>query len=385
MALNSKLYIERALTSQFMRKLQPNKVLVILGARRTGKTVFIKNFIKEQVHEPYILLNGEDMMVQTTLSNRTIENYRLLVGNSRLLIIDEAQKIPEIGLILKLMVDSIDDLKIIVTGSSVFDISNKLGEPLTGRKYTVFMFPFAQLEYSRHENIIETKSRLEERLVYGSYPELIHIKGVEEKQDYLREIVNSYLLKDILEFEGVRNSEKMYALLRLIAFQTGNLVSLEEIGKQLSMSRNTVERYLDLLSKVFVVYKLSGFSKNLRSEITKTSKWYFYDNGIRNTIINNFNKISMRNDVGELWENYILSERIKYQHYTGQLANNYFWRTYEQKEIDWIEEKDGHLAAHEIKWNHEKRPNPPKMWTNAYPDSTFTTINTDNYLEWILE
>jgi uncharacterized protein len=384
MALNSKLYIERALTSQFMRKLQPNKVLVILGARRTGKTVFIKNFIKEQVHEPYILLNGEDMMVQTTLSNRTIENYRLLLGNSRLLIIDEAQKIPEIGLILKLMVDSIDDLKIIVTGSSVFDISNKLGEPLTGRKYTVFMFPFAQLEYSRHENIIETRSRLEERLVYGSYPELIHLKGIEEKQDYLREIVNSYLLKDILEFEGVRNSEKMYALLRLIAFQTGNLVSLEEIGKQLSMSRNTVERYLDLLSKVFVVYKLSGFSKNLRSEITKTSKWYFYDNGIRNTLINNFNKISMRNDVGELWENYILTERIKYQHYTGQLANNYFWRTYEQKEIDWIEEKDGQLAAHEIKWNHEKRPNPPKMWTNAYPDSTFTVINPDNYLEWIL-
>jgi predicted AAA+ superfamily ATPase len=378
MALNSKLYIERALTSQFMRKLQPNKVLVRLGARRTGKTVFIKNFIKEQVHEPYILLNGEDMMVQTTLSNRTIENYRLLLGNSRLLIIDEAQKIPEIGLILKLMVDSIDDLKIIVTGSSVFDISNKLGEPLTGRKYTVFMFPFAQLEYSRHENIIETRSRLEERLVYGSYPELIHLKGIEEKQDYLREIVNSYLLKDILEFEGVRNSEKMYALLRLIAFQTGNLVSLEEIGKQLSMSRNTVERYLDLLSKVFVVYKLSGFSKNLRSEITKTSKWYFYDNGIRNTLINNFNKISMRNDVGELWENYILTERIKYQHYTGQLANNYFWRTYEQKEIDWIEEKNGHLAAHEIKWNHEIRPNPPKLWTTAYPDRTFTILNPDN-------
>lgn len=325
-----------------------------LGARRTGKTVFLKRFLSERISDPYLFLNGEDLTVQTSLSNRTLENYKLLLGNKRLLIIDEAQKIAEIGLILKFMVDNIEGLKIIVTGSSVFDFSNKLGEPLTGRKYSVNIFPFAQLEFANYENIIESRSRLEERLIYGSYPELIHLQDLEGKKDYLRELVSSYLLRDILEFEGVRNSDKMYALLRLIAFQIGKEVSLEELGKQLSLSRNTVEKYLDLLSKVFIIYKLAGFSRNLRSEITKTSRWYFVDNGIRNTLINNFNPIALRNDIGELWENYLLSERIKCQYYKSQLANNYFWRTYEQKEIDWIEEKDGKLNAYEIKWSTDK-------------------------------
>jgi len=377
-------YIARAIREQFISKLHPNKVLVLLGARRTGKTVFLKKFLSENISEPYLFLNGEDMAVQMNLSNRTIENYRFLLGNNRLLVIDEAQKIPEIGLILKLMVDNIDGLKIIATGSSVFDISNKLGEPLTGRKYSVNIFPFAQLEFAGYENIIESRSRLEERLIYGSYPELIHIQGPEGKKDYLRELVNSYLLRDILEFEGVRNSEKMYALLRLIAFQLGKEVSLEELGKQLAISRNTVEKYLDLLSKVFIIYKLSGFSRNLRSEITKTSRWYFIDNGIRNTLINNFNPIALRNDVGELWENYILSERIKFQQYKGEHANNYFWRTYEQKEIDWIEEKDGKLAAYEVKWGTDKIIKAPLAWTKAYPDSSFTVIHPNNYLSWIM-
>lgn len=378
------IYIDRAIREQFISKLQPNKVLVLLGARRTGKTVFLKKFLSENISESYLFLNGEDMNVQTNLSNRTIENYKFLLGNNRLLVIDEAQKIPEIGLILKLMVDSIDGLKIIATGSSVFDISNKLGEPLTGRKYSLNIYPFAQLEFARYENIIESRSRLEERLVYGSYPELIHIPGPEEKKDYLRELVNSYLLRDILEFEGVRNSDKMYALLRLIAFQIGKEVSLEELAKQLALSRNTVEKYLDLLSKVFIIYKLSGFSRNLRSEITKTSRWYFVDNGIRNTLINNFNPIVLRNDVGELWENYLLSERIKFQQYKGEHVNNYFWRTYEQKEIDWIEEKDGRLAAYEVKWNPDKNIKAPQLWLKAYPDSTFNVIHPNNYLSWIM-
>jgi len=377
-------YIKRAIREQVLSKLQPNKVLVLLGARRTGKTVFLKKFLSEDVSEPYLFLNGEDMAVQTNLSKRTVENYRLLLGDYRLLIIDEAQKIDEIGLILKLMIDNIEGLKIIATGSSVFDISNKLGEPLTGRKYSIHIFPFAQLEFAQYENIIETRSRLEERLIYGSYPELIHVQGTEQKKDYLRELVNSYLLRDILEFEGVRNSEKMYALLRLIAFQIGKEVSLEELGKQLALSRNTVEKYLDLLSKVFIIYKLPGFSRNLRSEITKTSRWYFVDNGIRNTLINNFNTIALRNDIGELWENYLLSERIKFQYYKGQLANNFFWRTYEQKEIDWIEEKDGKLCAYEVKWSTAKNIKAPQSWVKAYPDSSFTVIDPENYLSWIM-
>lgn len=280
------------------------------------------------------------------------------------------------------MVDTIEGIKIIASGSSVFDLANQLGEPLTGRKVTFNLFPLAQMEYSEEENLLQTKSLLEERLIYGSYPELLKYDSYEEKAAYLNELVNSYLLKDILEHDGIKNSSKMINLLRLIAFQIGKEVSLEELGRQLGMSRSSVERYLDLLSKVFVIYKVSGFSRNLRKEITKTSRWYFYDNGIRNTLIANFNPIALRNDIGELWENYLLSERIKFQQYTGMIVNNYFWRTYYQQEIDWIEEREGNLFAYEIKWKI-KKAKIPSAWKDAYPDSEYSDISQDNYLDFI--
>jgi len=239
------------------------------------------------------------------------------------------------------------------------------------------------MEYSEEENVIQTKSLLEERLLYGSYPELIKYESNEEKAGYLKELVSSYLLKDILEHDGIKSSSKMISLLRLIAFQIGKEVSLDELGKQLGISRNTVEKYLDLLEKVFVIYKVSGFSRNLRKEITKTSRWFFYDNGIRNTLIANFNPIALRNDIGELWENYLLSERIKFQHYTGMIANNYFWRTYNQQEIDWIEERDGNLFAYEIKWGENKKVKVPTAWKESYPESKYLVITQDNYLDFI--
>jgi len=376
--------IRRAIERQLLVSLKPNKVVVLLGARRVGKTIFLKEMIKNHFHEPVLFLNGEDLATLAVLEQRTVENYKRLLGDTKLFIIDEAQKIPEIGLILKLMVDHLEGIRIIATGSSVFDISNKLGEPLTGRKTTLMLFPFAQMEYSQYENHFETNARLEGRLIYGCYPELTSMKTNKDKALYLNELVQSYLLKDILAFDGVRNSSKMIQLLRLIAFQIGKEVSLEEIGKQLSLSRNTVDRYLDLLSKVFVVYKLPGFNRNLRSEVTKTNRWYFYDNGIRNALILNFNPLELRNDIGELWENYVLSERIKYQHYNSMIVNNYFWRTYQQQEIDWIEEYDGKLHAFEIKWNSKKDVRQPSAWANAYPESTFKLINPQNYLDWIL-
>lgn len=375
--------IQRAIKEIFVKKLQTNKVLVLLGARRVGKTVFLRDLADNYFDEPFLFLNGEDMATTAVLAERTVENYRRLFGSKKLMIIDEAQKIPEIGLILKLMVDNIEGVKIIATGSSVFDLNNKLGEPLTGRKYTFYLYPFSQKEYSNNENLIETKARLEERLIYGCYPELIMLAGNSEKAAYLNEIVSSYLLRDILEIDGVRNSAKMLNLLKLIAFQIGKEVSLEELGKQLALSRNTVERYLDLLSKVFVVYKISGFSRNLRNEITKTSRWYFFDNGIRNALISNFNLLSLRSDTGELWENYILSERVKFQHNTGIIVNNYFWRTYTQQEIDWIEERDGKLFAYEVKWSSRRTPKIPSSWEAAYPQSTFEIITPGNYLGWI--
>lgn len=376
-------FLERAITSKLLNKLIANKVLVLLGARRVGKTILIQELLKRHIKEPYLMLNGEDMATMAILAQRTVENYQRLIGTKKLLIIDEAQKIPEIGLALKLMVDSITGLKIIATGSSVFDLSNKLGEPLTGRKYTFYLFPLAQMEYSNSENLVETRARLEERMIYGCYPELLSLTGNDEKAVYLNEMVGSYLLKDILEYEGIKNSSKVLKLLQLIAFQIGKEVSLEELGKQLGISRNTVERYLDLLSKVFVIYRLPGFSRNLRNEITKTSRWYFYDNGIRNALINNFNPLMIRNDTGELWENYLLAERLKFQHYNGIHSNNYFWRTYQQQEIDLIEEREGKLFAYEIKWRSGKVVRIPSAWVKAYPESSFEVIHPENYLEWI--
>ena len=377
------MHLNRSIEAKVLHYLWPNKVLLILGPRRVGKTHLLRKVLAQLPQEKVLQLNGEDMATEEVLKLRTVENYKRLLSNYTLLVIDEAQKIPEIGLILKLIVDEISGLKILVTGSSMFDINNKLGEPLTGRKITLQLFPFAQQEYMQIENLVQTKSNLEERLIFGSYPELLHYGSTKEKTNYLNELVSDYLLKDILTLDGLRNSSKMLDLLKLIAFQIGKEVSLEELGKQLGLSKNTVERYLDLLSKVFVVYKLSGFSRNLRSEVVKSARWYFYDNGIRNALIANFSTLSMRTDIGELWENYCFSERLKHQHYQQIQASNYFWRTYQQQEIDWIEDRAGNLFAYELKWNSKKAVKPPKTWSNAYPNAQFAVITPDNYLDWI--
>lgn len=376
-------FIQRALEKQLFKKLKPNKVVILLGARRTGKTTFLRQMM-EKMEGSFLLLNGEDITTVEILKRRSVEHYKRLLGKRKLLIVDEAQKIPEIGAILKLMVDEIKGLKIIASGSSAFDLSGKIGEPLTGRSFTLQMFPLSQLELSRVENLSQTAARLEERLVFGSYPEIGKYKGNDEKAEYLRELVNGYLLKDILTFDGIRNSGKMFDLLRLVAFQTGKEVSMEELGRQLGMSKNTAERYLDLLSKVFVIFKLKAFSGNPRKEISKSSKWYFFDNGIRNALIANFSPLSLRNDVGELWENYLISERIKCQHYKNHTVHNFFWRTYQHQEIDWVEQRDGKLFAYEMKWSNRKLPKAPSVWKELYPKSNFNPLNKDNYLGFIL-
>ncbi|MEM9895853.1 MAG: ATP-binding protein [Bacteroidota bacterium] len=379
------MYIERAANHLIDRGLAANKVLVLHGARRVGKTALLKKMItSKQLDQDHLWLNGDDLQVHRLLEDRTVGNYQRLIGTSKLLIIDEAQKIPDIGIKLKLMVDEIAGLKILVTGSSVFDLANKLGEPLVGRKKTIRLHPLAQMEFSKTENYMQTVERLEERMIYGGYPELVQIKELRDKQAYLNELVSDYLLKDILEFDGIRKSEKLYDLLRLLAFQVGKEVSLDELVNQLkSISRNTVDQYLDLLSKVFVIYKVRGYSNNLRKEVTKNNRWYFYDNGIRNAIIQNFNPLSLRNDVGELWENYLAAERVKYMDYSLGQRNFYYWRTYDRQEIDWVEEENGRLAAHEFKWNTRKRVKMPGAWGKAYPDDSFEVISQDNYLDWI--
>jgi predicted AAA+ superfamily ATPase len=376
-------YYKRAILEDFQLKLKPNKVLILLGARRVGKTQIIKKYL-ESTNENVLQLNGEDINDARLLEERSASNYTKLLQNVSILIIDEAQSITDIGLILKLIVDSIEGIKVIATGSSMFDLANKLGEPLVGRKNTMYLFPLSQIEFTQFENYKQTTEKLEERLIYGGYPEVTHYDSWGEKQTYLREIVNSYLLKDILVFDGIKNADKIYDLLRLIAFQVGKEVSLQELGNQLNISKNTVEKYLDLLSKVFIIFKIEGFSKNLRKEITKSSRWYFYDNGIRNTIINNFNTINNRTDIGDLWENYLASERFKKQQYQKIYKQNYFWRTYDQQELDWLETEAETIAGYEFKWNENRKTKIPGAFAKAYPEATFEVINKQNYLDFII-
>ena len=370
-------YIKRDIEDLIIKSMKPNKVVVLFGPRRVGKTFLMKKLIKK-INKPHILYNGEDFAIKEKLQRRSVKNYKNLLGNKKYLFIDEAQSIQDIGLILKLMVDEIKGLIIIVSGSSSFDIRNMTGEPLTGRQYEYRLYPFSVSELKRIDNPIEDYDNLKERLVFGSYPEIVNLKDRDEKIFYLNQIINSYLLKDILTFENLKGSDKILKLLQLIAYQVGGMVSYQNLGSQLGLSKNTVERYLYLLSKVFVLYRLGGYANNLRKEVTKMAKWYFLDNGIRNAIIANYNPIELRNDIGNLWENYMVSERLKYQMNHRMAVNNYFWRTYDKQEIDFIESRDGNLFAYEFKWAN-KKSRIPGAWQKNYPDSSYEIINHDNY------
>ena len=374
--------IFRYLKSTILNKIGKNKVILLFGTRRVGKTWLIEQ-ITAEANIAYLFLNGEDQDIQSLLATRTAANYKRILGNSKLLVIDEAQVIPEIGKILKLLIDSFKDLTIIASGSSAFDLSNQTGEPLTGRSITYHLYPVAQLELALNENGLQTTQNLEERLIFGSYPEIFQLETLAEKSQYLTELVKSYLLKDILIYENIQNSNKLFDLLKLIALQIGSEVSIDELSRSLGISKNTVDRYLDLLSKVFIIYKIGGYSNNLRKEVTKSSKWYFYDNGIRNAIVNDFRLLSLRNDHGILWENYGFSERIKKTNYEQQGAQYYFWRTYDQQEIDLIETKNGELVAVDFKWGNQKKKI-PGFFAKNYPNASFSIINKENYLDFIL-
>ncbi len=375
-------YIHRQIEPHIIKELKPNRAVILVGARRVGKTELIK-FISHKLDINFKLLYGGDIDTLSLLERRTTANYRQLLGGDELLIIDEAQEIPDIGAKIKLMLDTIDGIKVMATGSSAFDLTNQIGEPLVGRKVTFELFPFAQTELNRYEDLLQTRANLSMRLVLGSYPELESIVSVEEKVNYLKEIVNAYLLKDVLAFEGVKNRTLILSLLRKIAFRVGSELSIEGLGNELGISKNTVDKYLDLFTKVYIIHRVTGFSRNLDNEVTKKSKWYFYDNGIRNALIGNFSDLHLRDDVGALWENYLISERMKLLSYSRSHSSHYFWRTHRMQEIDWVEEKDGQLSAFEFKWGTSKKPSPPKTWLKAYPDSNYQVITPNNYLDFI--
>ncbi len=362
--------------------IKPGKVLIIYGPRRAGKTTLLNDFLLHTKLK-YKLDSGDNIKVQQILSSQDFSQIKEYVAGYELLAIDEAQQIPNIGMGLKILVDQLPKLKIIATGSSSFDLSQKVGEPLTGRKKTLILFPFSQTELLEKYNKFELKQKLEDFLVFGSYPEIITAKSRREKIDLLNELANSYLLKDVFSLERIKGSKQLLDLLKLLAFQVGNEVSLSELARQIRLDVKTVDRYLDILEKAFVLKRIGGFRRNLRKEISGKAKYYFYDNGVRNAVISQFNSLNNRDDVGPLFENFIAMERLKNNIYTERSGLSYFWRTYDGQEIDLIEERSGKLFGFEIKWSSKRKGRVPKDWLENYKKAQYKIINRENYLDFI--
>lgn len=373
--------------NRFYKDLKPflkgNRALIIYGPRRVGKTTLLNNFLKTTSLK-YRLDVGDNIRIQELLSSQDFERIIEYAKGYELIVLDEAQVIPNIGMGIKILVDQVPGIKVIATGSSSFDLANQVGEPLTGRKTTLTLYPIAQLELLLDHTPYDIKQKLDNYLIFGSYPQVLTASSKEEKIQILEELVNSYIFKDILALQQVKGSKTLLDLLKLLAFQIGNEVSLNELAVNLSIDVKTIGRYLDLLEKAFIITRVSGFGRNLRSEVKSTSKYFFLDNGIRNAIISQFNTLDLRNDVGSLWENFLMVERMKKRSYKHIHGYSYFWRTYEQKEIDLIEERDGKLFPYEFKWSVKKNISPPKDWINAYPNAEkFSVITPDNYLDFI--
>ena len=360
--------------------LEPNKVLVIYGPRQVGKTTLLQNYLS-QTGLKYKLDSGDNLKTQSIIESQDFGQILDYLSGYELYAIDEAQRISGIGMGLKIIVDQIPGINVIATGSSSFELSGQIGEPLVGRKKTLTLYPVSQSELTSIYNPFEIKEKLHDFLIYGSYPAIL-TADLNKKTDLLEELVNSLLLKDILELEKVKGSKVLMDLLRLIAFQIGGEVSLSELGKQLGLDYKTVARYLDLFEKSFILYNLRGYSTNLRKEVTKKSKYYFYDNGIRNAVISNFNPLNLRDDVGKLWENFMVAERLKTQEYRGIYANNFFWRTWDNQEVDWIEERDGGLFGYEFKFADQKSKG-KLSFTKLYPKAEFQIVTTKNYLDFV--
>lgn len=368
-------HLESKLKAEILRG---NKVILLFGARQVGKTTLVRQILAEL---PYRVLriNADEQRYHQVLSSRDLRQLRDLTSGYDLLFVDEAQRVPEIGINLKLMTDELADLRIIATGSSSLHLASKTREPLTGRAWTHILYPIALCELAQQHNRFELTDMLPDRMIYGSYPELFSLDGRIPKRDYLRNLVSSYLYKDILEISNIRHSSKLHDLLKLLAFQIGQEVSVSELGAQLGMSKDTVAAYIDLLEQSYVLFRLKGFSRNLRKEVTKQDKIYFWDLGVRNTVIDNLNPLADRNDVGQLWENLMIVERRKWLEYEGALASLYFWRTHTGAEVDLVEEREGKLFAFEFKWG-KQRARPPQSFLDAYPDATFALISPAEYL-----
>jgi predicted AAA+ superfamily ATPase len=376
------MWIERYYEER-VNSFQKGKVNLLYGPRRVGKTTLINKMISKMEGKVFIG-EGDDIDLRKILSSQKKSVLLTAFAAYDIIFIDEAQRIDNIGWALKILVDNAPNKTIIASGSSSFKLSSQVGEPLTGRSITKQLFPISLIELNKHFGGMHIIQNIEQYLVYGMYPEVLTAPDRNTKIDYLLELRNSYLLKDILETENIRNADQLHNLLKLIAFQIGKEVSLNELSNSLDISKHTVRRYLNLLEKSFILVRFGGFSRNLRKEISKSSRYYFYDVGLRNALISNFNSIDTRNDIGMLWENFMVMERIKKQHYHKIYSNNYYWRTYDQKEIDLIEERDGKLYGYEFKWKPKKQK-VQKAFLAAYPDASVQVIHNENYRAFILD
>ena len=372
--------ITRFLQKKISDELFKGKAIIVFGPRQSGKTTLI-NAVTKDLKQDYKWLNGDEPDIRNFFMDATSTKLRAIVGDAQVLIIDEAQRITNIGLAIKLLIDNYPEIQVIATGSSSFELANRIKEPLTGRKFEHFLFPLSFKELVDHYGYLEEKRLLEHRLIFGSYPEIVFIPGKEIKN--LTLLSDSYLYKDVLAWQNINKPEKLEVLLRALALQLGNEVSYNELAKLTGLNSHTVENYIDILEKAFIIFRLRGLYRNKRNELKKSKKVYFYDNGVRNAIINNYNMPDLRSDIGALWENYLMSERMKYTHYDDIFLNRYFWRSRTRQEIDYIEEREGKLFAFEFKWNLKFKYRFPGTFIENYPDHEKKIVNPDNYDEFL--
>jgi predicted AAA+ superfamily ATPase len=368
--------IKRLIHDQINANLFSGKAIILLGPRQVGKTTLLKNLASGH---PVLWLNADEPDVRSALNQATSTALRNLIGKNKIVIIDEAQRLENAGLTLKLITDNIKEVQLIATGSSSFELSDKIKESLAGRKWEYHLFPMATEELINHQGVLEEKRLLEHRLIYGYYPEVV--TSQQQEREILRSIAESVLYKDVLALEQIKKPATLERLLKALALQMGQEVSFQELGQIVEADKETVERYIYILEQAFIIFRLPAFSRNARNELKRARKIYFYDNGIRNSIIANFNALALRTDKGALWENYLVSERMKFTHYNRMLGSSYFWRTAQQQEIDYIEDRDGVLHAFEFKWKGTSKL--PKTFSSTYPEHTFNVINIENYLDFV--
>ena len=369
--------IKRDLYKTLISKFNKGKAIVLLGPRQVGKTTLLKECLDGK---DFLFLNGDDPEIRDLLENAGVSKLKSIIGKHQYVFIDEAQRIKDIGLIGKMITDEIKDVQLVLSGSSALEISNSTQEPLTGRKYEYQLFPISWEEFENHVGYAEANAQLEERLIYGMYPDIINHRS--EAREVLKQLTSSYLYKDVLSLTGIKKPDLLDKLLKALALQLGSEVSYNELSNMLQIDKATVSKYIDLLEKAFIVFRLNSFSRNQRNEIKNNRKIYFYDNGIRNMIINNLNPLDLRTDKGALWENFLISERLKMQQYNRIYTNNYFWRTVQKQEIDFVEESNGQLTAYEFKWKRKGSIKIPSTFLSEY-DATGTLIDKDNFREFV--